>query len=262
MSSWFPEIAQQEIQRQANLATVDVFEEITSTSDHALASFDQYVDRLPALIVARRQTKGRGRGTRSWFAGEGALTFSVLFAPRDMPIAASVWHRCSIVAGVAMCQALEPLVEPGMVQVKWPNDVYLVGRKVCGILVEKRDAGVPHLCVGVGVNVNNSLEQAAFDVQQRAIALTDVTHQQHFLPEILLQFLNRFRDLCQENAESFAGLLPYWRSHCLLTGRQVEIQQGERLFSGECHGIDAAGALILETSSGRREVVSGEIVRW
>ncbi|MEW4455986.1 biotin--[acetyl-CoA-carboxylase] ligase [Bremerella sp. JC817] len=262
MSAWFPEIAQQEILREANLKTVDVFDEITSTNDHALATIEHYADRLPALIVARSQTKGRGRGTRSWFAADGALTFSLLMGEADIPIAPLAWHRCSIVAGVAMCQTLEQYADDGMVQVKWPNDVYLAGRKVCGILVEKRDQGRPYLCVGIGVNVNNSLEQAPFDVQQRAIALTDVTHQQHFLPEVLLEFLKRFRSLCSENPESFASLLPYWRSHCLLTGRQVEMQQGERTFVGECHGIDAEGALLLETSSGRRALVSGEIVRW
>ena len=118
------------------------------------------------------------------------------------------------------------------------------------------------LCVGVGVNVNNSLEQAPVDVQQKAIALTDVTGQSHFLPEILLEFLKMFRKLCAENAASLESLLPLWRPRCLLTGKQIETRQGGVTVMGECHGIDARGALLVQTSAGRREIVSGEIVRW
>ncbi|PQO42374.1 biotin--[acetyl-CoA-carboxylase] ligase [Blastopirellula marina] len=262
MADWFPELARSEIEREARFACVEVFDELPSTSDHALANADRYRELLPALFVARRQTKGRGRGARSWFAGDGALTFSTLLSPGDFPVEPIDWPRCSLIAGVAMCQTLEKYGDTELFKVKWPNDVYLAGRKVCGILVEKRELATPILCLGIGVNVNNSLEQAPPEVQQRAIALTDVTHQQHFLPEILLEFLVRFRALCEENRESLDALLPYWREHCLLTGRQVETVQGENEFAGECHGIDRFGALLVQTSSGQRRVVSGEITRW
>ena len=262
MYDWFPEPARAEIERQANLGTIQVFDQIGSTSDFALEHAEQFAPRLPALFVARQQTKGRGRGARSWFAGDGALTFSLLLGNENIPLDPSDWPRISLIAGMAMCQVLEAYVEPDSLRVKWPNDVYLNGRKVCGILVEKRELAAPVLCVGVGVNVNNSLEQAPADVQQRAIALTDVTGQPHFLPEILLEFLKTFHKRCAENAASLENLLPLWRTRCLLTGRQIETRQGEVTVAGECHGIDQRGALLVQTSAGRREIVSGEIVRW
>ncbi len=262
MSEWFPELARAEIQRQASFACVELFEALPSTSDYALAHVEPYRDRMPALFVARQQTKGRGRGARSWFAGDGALTFSALLSKADTPIEPSEWPHISLIAGAAMCQTLEMYVDAEMLNVKWPNDVYLAGRKVCGILVEKRELTDPVLCLGVGVNVNNSLQHAPEDVQQKAIALTDVTHQQHFLPEILLEFLRRLRTLCAINAVSLEPLLPYWREHCLLTGRQVETVQGGQQIVGECHGIDATGALLVQTAAGQRQIVSGEIVRW
>lgn len=262
MSDWFPELAQREIERQAGFALVDVFDELPSTSDHALANLAAYSQQLPALVVARRQTKGRGRGSRSWFAGDGALTFTAMLGTQDTPIPTHHWPRCSLIAGVAMCQALEALTQSDAFQLKWPNDVYLNGRKVCGILVEKRDAAEPVLCIGIGVNVNNSLEDAPDEVQQKAIALTDVTGEQHFLPEILLGFLTRFQALCRQNVDSLESLLPYWKEHCLLTGRSVETRQAEQVINGECHGIDASGALLVQTVSGQRQIVSGEIVRW
>ncbi|MBA2117699.1 biotin--[acetyl-CoA-carboxylase] ligase [Bremerella alba] len=262
MNDWFPDLARQEIERQAGFAVVDVFDELPSTSDHALANLTAYSQRLPAVIVARRQTQGRGRGSRSWFAGDGALTFTAMLGQDDTPVVPSNWPRCSLIAGVAMCQTLEALTESDGFQLKWPNDVYLSGRKVCGILVEKRDAAEPVLCVGIGVNVNNSLEDAPTDVQQRAIAMTDVTGQQHFLPEILLGFLTRFRELCGRNVDCLTDLLPYWRTHCLLTGRAIETRQADKQIAGECHGIDPSGALLVETSAGERQIVSGEIIRW
>lgn len=262
MNDWFPELAQHEIERQAGFALVDVFDELSSTSDHALANLAEYSQRLPALVVARKQTKGRGRGSRSWFAGEGALTFTAMLGRKDIPIEPHNWPRCSLIAGVAMCQTLETLSGSDAFQLKWPNDVYLSGRKVCGILVEKRDATEPVLCVGIGVNVNNSLEHAPADVQQKAIALTDVTTQQHFLPEILLGFLARFRELCRQNVDSLADLLPYWRNHCLLTGRPVETSQADQVIAGQCCGIDETGALLVQTSAGQKQIVSGEIIRW
>ncbi|WP_165698801.1 biotin--[acetyl-CoA-carboxylase] ligase [Bremerella volcania] len=262
MSDWFPEPAKREIERQAAFSLVDVFDELPSTSDHALANLAAYSQRLPALVVARRQTKGRGRGSRSWFAGDGALTFTAMLGTQDTPIEPCNWPRCSLIAGVAMCQTLETLSQSEAFQLKWPNDVFLAGRKVCGILVEKRDAAEPVLCVGIGVNVNNSLEDAPADVQQRAIALTDVTGVQHFLPEILLDFLTRFQTLCMQNVDSLAGLLPYWQTHCLLTGRAIETRQADQTISGECRGIDATGALLVETPAGSWQIVSGEIVRW
>lgn len=262
MSDWFPELARQEIERQAGFSLVDVFDELPSTSDHALANLASYSQRLPAVVVARQQTKGRGRGSRSWFAGEGALTFTAMLGRKDTPIEPSHWPRCSLIAGVAMCQTLETLTESDAFQLKWPNDVYLAGRKVSGILVEKRDAAEPVLCVGIGLNVNNSLDDAPADVQQKAIALTDVTGQQHFLPEILLSFLTRFQSLGRQNVDSLEGLLPYWRSHCLLTGRHIETRQADQRITGECHGIDRSGALLVATSAGQRKIVSGEIIRW
>lgn len=262
MSDWFPELARIEIERQAHFACVEVFDELSSTSDYALANMESFRNRMPALFIARQQTKGRGRGSRSWFAGDGALTFSTLLSKADIPIEPIIWPRISLIAGVAMCQTLETYAAPDLLKVKWPNDVYLAGRKVCGILVEKRELTDPVLCLGVGVNVNNSLEHAPQEVQQRAIALTDVTLQQHFLPEILLEFLVRFRQLCTTNAVSLEPLLEYWRDHCLLTGRQVETVQGGQQIIGECHGIDANGAVLVQTSSGQREIMSGEIVRW
>jgi len=262
MNDWFPELARQELQRQTGFATVDVFDELPSTSDHALGHLATYSQCLPAVVVARRQTKGRGRGARSWFAGEGALTFTAMLGQKDTPIQVNHWPRCSLIAGAAMCQTLETLTGSDAFQLKWPNDIYLSGRKVCGILVEKRDAAEPVLCIGIGVNVNNSLEDAPSDVQARAIALTDVTGQQHFLPEILLDFLKRFRTLCRQNVDTLAQLLPYWQTHCLLTGRSIEMRQADKLIPGQCRGIDLTGALLVETPAGQRSIVSGEIIRW
>ena len=122
MNNWFPEPARLEILRQTGFAVVEVFDELPSTSDYALTNVDHLAGRLPALIVARRQTKGRGRGDRAWYAADGALTFSILLGPEHIPLSPPRWPQVSLVAGLAVCLALEQYAEPDRLRVKGPNE--------------------------------------------------------------------------------------------------------------------------------------------
>src|SRR5438034_451345 len=108
---------------------------------------------------------GRGRGTNRWWSADGALTFSlVLEAPQErLPM--SRWPQVALVAGVAVCEALERMAPRAEMRVKWPNDVYLAGRKICGILSESVPARRDRIVVGIGVNVNNRVQGSGFRVQ-------------------------------------------------------------------------------------------------
>ena len=117
---------------------------------------------------ARHQTAGRGRGKHTWWSAEGALTFSVLLEPSTLGIHTRSWPQLSLATAVAICDALavelrQYEVASAMPRIKWPNDVLIDGRKVCGILIESpAQPGVRRRClvVGIGVNVNNSWKTA------------------------------------------------------------------------------------------------------
>src|SRR5262245_44814835 len=173
----------------ALLAQVEHHAEVGSTSDRALEVAVREDVKLPLLVLADRQTAGRGRGSNRWWAGDGALTFSMVIAPAPDQLPPASWPRVSLAAGLAICQALESLAPRALFQVKWPNGVYAEGRKISGILIESPAPSRGRLVIGIGVNVNNSLNQAPQDFRSLATALCDLDGQQRDLTSVLIGIL-------------------------------------------------------------------------
>ena len=140
---------------------VDYHEETDSTNSRAAQLAAGVVDdRSCVLVLADHQTAGRGRGTNRWWSTRGGLTFSVLLRPDAIALPTARWPQISLTAGLAVCEAIES-VEPELApQLKWPNDVYLRGRKLSGILVEATDGKQRNVVLGIGLNVHNSAESA------------------------------------------------------------------------------------------------------
>src|SRR5205823_9209981 len=137
------------------VARIDYHESIGSTSDRAIEIGALDEAELPLLVLAERQTAGRGRGANRWWSADGALTFSlVLEAPRER-LPPARWPQVALAAGIAVCEALQGLAPRAEPRVKWPNDVYLAGGKICGILCESIPGWRERPGVGVGVNGNN-----------------------------------------------------------------------------------------------------------
>lgn len=148
----------QRILSATSVRTVEYHDELTSTNDLALQLVSG--QPLPLLVVAERQTGGRGRGGNKWWAAEGALTYSLVVDAAALRLEQRSWPRVSLTVALAISDTLDELLPNRAVQLKWPNDVYLQGRKVCGILVETAPRFPGVLVLGIGVNVNNSLAAA------------------------------------------------------------------------------------------------------
>jgi BirA family biotin operon repressor/biotin-[acetyl-CoA-carboxylase] ligase len=216
---------------------------------------------LPALVVADRQTAGRGRGENRWWSSEGALTFSLLLDATDERLPAARWPLVSLGAALAIAAVLQPLVD-AEVRLKWPNDVFVAGRKICGILVEAPPVRPARLIVGVGLNVNNSLEDAPDDVQVRATSLFDQTGQAFDREALLGQLVECLLREVERLASDDFQLVARWSPHCLLTGKNVWVEANDREIVGRCAGIDRAGALLLHTSAGLERLFAGVVKRW
>jgi BirA family biotin operon repressor/biotin-[acetyl-CoA-carboxylase] ligase len=250
--------------------TVEIHDDLPSTNDRAL-DLASGAPALPALIVALRQTAGRGRGVNRWWAADGALTFSLVLEPDQATLPMSRWPELSLTAGGAVCTALLELLPGADLRLKWPNDVYLTGRKVCGILVEvhaverradRRSApraAHQRVVVGVGINVNNSLADAPEDVRRRATSLIDVAEQHFPLTDVLVAVLRQFDVDVQLLAAGDTRLRDRWRRLCLLSGRSVALHDGTRSIAGTCLGIDDDGALLLQTEAGPRRFFGGVV---
>ncbi|MFO0905134.1 MAG: biotin--[acetyl-CoA-carboxylase] ligase [Pirellulales bacterium] len=237
------------------LAQLEYASEMGSTNDVALA-LAAHVPATPLLVLADRQTAGRGRGANRWWSAPGALTFSlVLDLHADLPVARR--SQLALVAGLAVRAAIGEQV--GGVELKWPNDVYVAGRKVCGILIEASAARPRRAVVGIGVNVNNSFHDAPEDVRQRATSLVDHLPQPLDATTLLSQVLDQFREHLETWEAGRLNLVAEWTPYCFLTNRVIVVETGGRRLSGRCQGITAEGALSLLTPDGPVECLSGVI---
>lgn len=244
------------------LAAWEHHEQIGSTSDRALEIARQDDTKLPLLILADRQTGGRGRGSNQWWAVEGSLTFSLILDARQLGLAGEKWPVLSLSTGLAVCEALEQIAPGGDFGVKWPNDVYCAGRKLCGILIESPSASQGRIVVGIGLNVNNSLAAAPAEIQSAAISLIDYLQRPLDMTAVLLTLLASLSSRWQELGRTgFPPQAPAFRRRCILDGRTIQISTGPRLLTGRCLGITESGSLTLQTESGRENVASGSVVK-
>jgi BirA family biotin operon repressor/biotin-[acetyl-CoA-carboxylase] ligase len=235
--------------------------ELPSTNDRALSLARETALPTPALIFAERQTAGRGRGANTWRSSAGSLTFSLLIAPPAalprvrMPI-------LSLAAGLATREAVASVAKAQSVKVKWPNDVYLNGRKLAGILTEVPPSVTDRVVIGIGINVNNSLDEAPHEIRQRAVTLREVLNQPVDVEDLLIALLIHLE--AELHAFTLAGGLPpaRWLPHCLLTGRNICLRTSASEIAGHCIGIADDGALLLDDSGMIHTVYAGEVIAF
>lgn len=148
------------IEGETLVRKADWFAALGSTNDLALRWAADADLELPRLIWAETQTAGRGRGAHVWWAAPGGLTFSLIVDEASTGLRAAMWPQVSVLTGLAIAEMLSEFVPAHSIGLKWPNDVQVHGRKICGILVEFLP-GQPHrLVIGVGINVGNSFRRA------------------------------------------------------------------------------------------------------
>jgi BirA family biotin operon repressor/biotin-[acetyl-CoA-carboxylase] ligase len=245
------------------VARVDHHEMLGSTSDRALELAAAGEQPLPLLVIAEHQTGGRGRGMNRWWSAAGALTFSLVLEADPSRLSPERWPQLSLVAGLAVCQTLELLLPQAQCRVKWPNDVFLNGRKVCGILCESVPGWRDRLVVGIGLNVNNSLATAPSEVRKTAQAMCDVSGAAYDRTAVLMSLLDRLDERWSRLASAkFAEIAAEYRQRCFLTDRTLTIVAAETTLVGRCQGIDDDGYLVLQTDKGVSRVIAGSIVAW
>lgn len=239
----------------ALVATLELHGELGSTNNRA-KELSAGETPLPALVVADQQTAGRGRGDNRWWAGDGALTFSLLIEPTNHGIDPSQHGLLSLTAAVAVIDTVRSTTGLAC-GYKWPNDVLLSGKKLAGILIESPRPS--RLVIGVGINVENRFDDAPVEVRSRAISLADTgsTRQQ-----VLETFLKAFSERLIQLASADARPIEAARAACVLTGSSTEIRDGDRSLRGVCRGIADDGALLLATADGSDRVVAGSVERF
>ncbi len=238
------------------LAHAEHHEVLDSTQTRARGLAEAGV-KLPALVVADRQTAGRGRGSNRWWTGEGSLAFSLLVDPAQFGFPRRAVPRLSLAAGVAIIDAVAPQLADQPLGLHWPNDVYVGRGKLAGILVEVLPDG-RHI-IGAGVNTNNSVAEAPEVLRESIATLFDLTGKIHDHTQLLLAILENMEAAISQLNEPVETLGNRFDLLSRQRGEMLTVYQGEQTITGRCAGIAPDGALLLDTSVGRQAVLSGTL---
>jgi BirA family biotin operon repressor/biotin-[acetyl-CoA-carboxylase] ligase len=213
------------------------------------------------VVIAETQTCGRGRLGREWVSPKGGLWFSVILRPEFKPSDAV---GLVFVPGLAVTEVLHELY--GLeAETKWPNDVLVNGKKICGVLAETSTTGkkVNYVIVGVGVNVNFDVAKVfAEEVRKAAVSVEDVLGKKVELEELfeaLLEKLEEFYELFL--CEGFDSILKEWKNYACFLGHQVEVASGTEKWIGLALDIANDGSLLLGLKNGTvKRVFVGDVV--
>lgn len=233
-----------------------VFETIDSTNTCA-RTLAQAGTEEGAVVLAEFQSEGKGRLGRRWQANPGEnLLFSVILRP-SIPRASAGF--LTFYASVAVARAIDETCGCS-IECKWPNDLLLNGRKVCGILLEnsiEQDV-VECSVVGVGLNVNQTDFPA--DLGATAASLKSILGHSIDRVDLLAEILRSFeRSYDEVKRSSFGTLVADWVSRCRMFGRKVTVSQDGQLVTGTALGLHDDGGLLLDTPGGRRTIYAGDI---
>jgi BirA family biotin operon repressor/biotin-[acetyl-CoA-carboxylase] ligase len=228
------------------------FPETGSTNDEA---FSLGIAGAPqgTVVIADSQTKGKGRMQRLWHSPKNSNIYtSVILRPK---IQLSKASQIPIVAGVAVAEVLETYC-PDKVRLKWPNDVLIDGKKVCGILAQMKTSAdaVDFVVLGIGINVNVSREQFPRDIQEIATSLAIETGREISRLELIISLYENlekcYKKLLQKG---FGPIKEKWLDLAPMVGQTVAVIFKDEAIEGKATGIDDDGSLILLTE-GMKEI--------
>ncbi|SDP33902.1 biotin--[acetyl-CoA-carboxylase] ligase [Desulforhopalus singaporensis] len=225
---------------------VHYFTELPSTMDKAI-ELARGGCRANTVVIAGSQQEGRGRMRRAWNSGEGGLYFSVVVRP-DIPV--NLAGIVNLAVAIDMTAVLRTRCRVAAT-VKWPNDILVDGKKICGILSQMETEGdyVDYITIGVGLNVNNVPAKEI----PNATSLKVVTGGSLARKEILTAFLDRFEK--RISAFDPGEVLDQWKAVNSTIGKAVHIVTINSTFSGEAVAIDSQGGLVLQKEDGKRQTV-------
>lgn len=245
------------IRRETFVRRVEFHASIGSTNDRAKECAAADSIELPLLVIADRQTAGRGRGTNRWWTGPGALAFSLLVDGQTVGADHGPAPLVALATAVAVVDAINPLLPDQPVGLHWPNDVFAGDRKLAGILIE----AMPNRrhVIGIGLNVNNSAADAPAELRDSVGTLRDMTGQTHDGTTILVDVLKRLEREFERLRNEPEAIAARANDLCFQRGAMLTLQWAGRTVSGQCLGIAADGALQLATSGGNEAFYSGTV---
>ena len=241
----------------AELPPIEVHSLIDSTNDYLMR-------RLPNQLIqgqvclAEYQSAGRGRRGRQWISPFGSQIYLSMYWYLEQGLSAAM--GLSLVTALAVSDAVK--AHSGVqVQLKWPNDIYLDGVKLAGILIDLEGQALEpsHSVIGVGLNLHMP-EEAGKLIEQKWTDLqshSEVSIDRNALSAQLIHCLHQ--RLSQHQQSGLAAMLDEWHAHDVFLNKRVKLITGERITQGICRGVNNQGALMLEVNGQVKPVYGGEV---
>ncbi len=227
-----------------------VFNDVTSTNDIAKDSAREGAEE-GLVVIANRQSQGRGRRERNWDSIPGGLYFSILLRPR---LSLDKIGKITLLAGISIVETLRRIYQL-RVKLKWPNDVLIDGKKICGILTElsANVENVNYIVLGIGINCNQNTDLWSPQLKQIATSLNKAVGRNidttYLSKEILMDFERKYFSFIQGDFDQLIGLVKEYSS---FLGQTVQIETTTETYLAKAVDINQEGALIVENQKGER----------
>ncbi|MCP3673598.1 MAG: biotin--[acetyl-CoA-carboxylase] ligase [Gammaproteobacteria bacterium] len=235
---------------------LEIFPNIDSTNSYL---FHQPLDEKIKICIADEQTAGRGRRGKNWYSPAGSNLY-MSFAHR-LHIEASALSGLSLAVGITLAETLQEYCQD-KIQVKWPNDLLVNGKKLSGILVEIKNETDDSYKIITGIGVNVSMPEKAIDMIDQPFISLEQCHplreisRSRFVAHIIRNVLDAMTEFKNNGFDSF---FQKWNQMDAWYGQPVVIKIGKNKILGMHTGIDSTGALLLEQDGEIKRYSSGEV---
>lgn len=232
------------------------YEQIASTNNQARLLAEQGAVH-GSLVLAEQQSGGKGRCGRSWISPKGeGISMTLLLKPQILPVNASM---LTLVAALAVSEAIN---EAGLLSmIKWPNDIIIGNKKVCGILTEmSADMDrINYVVIGVGINVNT--ESFPGELQEIATSMLKeggIVYNRALLIKNVMEAFEKYYHIFIKT-EDLSGLMDIYNRRLINLKRHVRAMEKTGEVIGIAEGINHKGELIIESDGRKKTIVSGEV---
>jgi BirA family biotin operon repressor/biotin-[acetyl-CoA-carboxylase] ligase len=206
------------------------------------------------IVVAGEQTAGRGRLKRTWLTPAGNIALSVVMYPEKRLLPCLI-----MMASVAVSRSIEAVA--GLeTQIKWPNDVLINGRKVCGILIESdvRDEKISYAVIGIGININAG-EDVLEGVQFAATSLNSEAGKEVPCLDVIRELVKAMDNL-YDTISPGGPVFSEWRDRLVTLGKEVRVTSGKDVVEGIAESVDTDGSLLVRGTDGSlNRIIAGDV---
>lgn len=257
-TEWHTGILQGLLKDQNLVETIQTFDSVTSTQDIAKRALVDHTETM--LILSDEQTAGKGRFKRRWQSAKGQGVWMTLVLRPNIPF--SMLTTFNLFISLAICNTIQQYVDE-KVAVKWPNDIYIGDRKVCGFLTEMvaNADGIEAVVCGIGINMNQQLEDFDTSVPLQATSIRlyrdTIVERYTFLHDLILQIEQRYQQFLEE---PFSSIKDEYIAVSNIWQRRLRFTEGQKQFYGKVIQIDDEGFLhVVDEQGNLHRLMSADI---